>query len=211
MGGARWGRPASTSVHALADVAQRLFLDKGFEQVSVDDIASAAGISRRTFFRYFPAKADVLWVESPAELERLREALQTSSTGNGEDYKEVLIRAVLAALQFPPERREWALHRAQLVFDIPAVQAHTAVRQDAWRTAITEFVARRTGHPVDTLFPVAVGHATAAGVQAALRYWVAHPDEEPAEVLRRTLELVVPAAPPTEETRTGRTRQPEAP
>ncbi|MEE2035338.1 acyl-CoA-like ligand-binding transcription factor [Rhodococcus chondri] len=142
-----------------------------------------------------------MWVESSAEPERLHQALQTGTVGD-EDYKVLLIRAVLAALRFPPERREWALHRAQLVFDVPAVQAHTAVRQEAWRAAITEFVARRTGYPDDTLFPVAVGHASTAAVQAALRYWIAHPGEEPADVLGRMLELALPTVPPSEDTGT---------
>src|SRR5262244_3961523 len=44
--------------------ALRLFADKGYEQTTVDDIAEAAAMSPRTFFRYFPAKEDVvLWDE----------------------------------------------------------------------------------------------------------------------------------------------------
>ena len=66
--GDRGGRPAVTSAHELAAVAQRLFIAHGFDETSVDDIATAAGISRRTFFRYFSTKADVCFADSPAEL-----------------------------------------------------------------------------------------------------------------------------------------------
>lgn len=78
-------------------------------------------MSRRTFFRYFATKADVLRVESPAELGRLCQHLGAARAG--EPYRAVVERAVLAALHFPPEHHEWALHRAQLVLAVPTVQA----------------------------------------------------------------------------------------
>ncbi|MEE2059112.1 acyl-CoA-like ligand-binding transcription factor [Rhodococcus artemisiae] len=190
--GARWGRPAATSAPELAAVAQTLFLQRGFDEVTVDDIAAAAGISRRTFFRYFPTKADVLWVESSAELAQLHDGLE-SSTGRSEPCRDSLIRAVIAALEFPPEQREWALHRAQLVLDVPAVQTHTTMRMNAWRTEVTDYVARSTGSSCDDLVPLTVGHATVSAVQAAHRYWVTHPDEELAAVLEQTLEITLPA------------------
>jgi AcrR family transcriptional regulator len=45
----------------LAEAAAELFLEQGYHQTSVDDIAHRAGVSRATFFNYFPAKADVLF------------------------------------------------------------------------------------------------------------------------------------------------------
>jgi len=47
----------------LAEAASDLFLERGYHHTSVDDIASRAGVSRATFFNYFPAKADVLFWE----------------------------------------------------------------------------------------------------------------------------------------------------
>ena len=76
--GDRGGRPAITSAHELAAVAQRLFVAHGFDETSVEDIATAAGISRRTFFRYFSAKADVCFADSPTELVRLQQALSAA-------------------------------------------------------------------------------------------------------------------------------------
>ncbi|MEU0335728.1 helix-turn-helix domain-containing protein [Streptomyces sp. NPDC006193] len=44
----------------VSDVAVRLFLERGFEAVSVAEVAAAAGISKPTLFRYFPAKEDLV-------------------------------------------------------------------------------------------------------------------------------------------------------
>jgi len=94
------GRPAVTTARELAAVAQRLFVDRGFEQTSIDDVVAVAGIGRRTFFRYFPTKADVLFVESPHDVQRLRDCL--AEAADGEPYEAVIRRAVVRALDFRP-------------------------------------------------------------------------------------------------------------
>lgn len=186
----RGGRPATTSAHELADVAQELFLERGFENVSVDDIAATAGVSRRTFFRYFSTKADVLWVESPAELARFRELLAAAS--ESEPYREVLCRSVVEALHHPPDQRRWALHRAELVLTMPAVQEKAAARHAEWRRLTTEFVARRRGSAEDALEAIAAGHAVLAATLGAHEYWLSHPDQDLRDVLLRFLRLLVP-------------------
>lgn len=189
----RGGRPAVTTAHELAAVAQRLFVERGFPRTSVEDIAAAAGIGRRTFFRYFPTKADVLFVESDAELRRLQAHL--AAGGRAEPYEDVLARSVLAALRFPPEEREWARQRAQLLLTVPAVQAHAMSRYAAWRTAAAEYAGRRCGQPADALFPVAVGQAVLSATLAAHEYWLAHADSDLFDVLARVLALLLPPAP----------------
>src|SRR6478735_4898687 len=60
---------------AIRDAAFRLFAEQGFEATTVDDIARAADVSPRTFFRYFPTKDDVVFADHPERIERLRQAL----------------------------------------------------------------------------------------------------------------------------------------
>ena len=189
--GDRGGRPSVTTPHELAKVAQRLFVETGFETTSVDDIARAAGIGRRTFFRYFPTKADALFVDSPAEIDRLRVRLEAGRAG--EPYREVLTRAVVESLAFPPEDREWALQRARLILTEPSLLAQAAVVFARWRSLAADFTRRFVRD--DEFFARAVGHAVLAATLAAHEEWIAHPEGELADALTGMLDLVLPPEP----------------
>ncbi len=72
------GRPKVSSVETLSEAAIELFLEVGFERVSIDDIAGRAGVSRGTFFTYFPGgKSDALWCRVRPTLD----AVQPSQDG----------------------------------------------------------------------------------------------------------------------------------
>jgi AcrR family transcriptional regulator len=69
---ARVGRRRSTTQDHITDVALGLFASQGFDEVSVDDVAQAAGIARRTLFRYYPSKNAIPWGDFDAHLEHMR-------------------------------------------------------------------------------------------------------------------------------------------
>ena len=73
-GGAARGRRPSTSREDVARAALDLFNRQGYDQTTVDQIATAVGVSRRTFFRYYESKRDVVWGEFDAELVRLHDS-----------------------------------------------------------------------------------------------------------------------------------------
>jgi AcrR family transcriptional regulator len=191
ISGDRGGRPAVTTVHQLSVLAQRLFVDRGFERTSIEDIAKAAGISRRTFFRYFSSKADVLFAESAVDLARLREGLGQGRPGD--PYRAVVTRAVVSALAFPPEDREWAWQRAQLILTVPALQARAAMVFADWRHAASEYAQTRPGS--DDVFALAVGHAVLAATLAGHEHWIARPATDLGDVLARMLDLLLPPEP----------------
>ena len=190
----RGGRPAATSAHELAAAAQKLFIEHGFEQTSVEDIAKAVGVSRRTFFRYFATKADVLWVESDTEFARLT-AFLAADDGTAAP-RDVIEAAIVSALAFRPEDEEWARHRAQLVLTVPAVQSYASVLYRQWREAVADFIRRRGLWRSDELFAIAFAHSTTAAIMTGHEYWVSHPETALPQCLRSSIQLLVPSGPP---------------
>src|ERR1700722_17694357 len=91
----RRGRPPGTSQRALELIALRLFTEQGLENTTIEQISAEAGVSKRTFFRYFGSKASVLWSEFDAEVDTIRAAL--AGVPAGMPMMDGLRRAVAAA------------------------------------------------------------------------------------------------------------------
>jgi AcrR family transcriptional regulator len=66
------GRPPATSHAEIEAAAFALFAQKGFDATTMEDIATAVGVGRRTLFRYFPSKNDIPWGQFDDSLEHLR-------------------------------------------------------------------------------------------------------------------------------------------
>jgi len=79
---------------ALADTAFRLFANRGFDRVTVADVAEAAGVSEKTAFNYFPTKEDLFFDEVPERQAALVEAV--TGRGVGESVPHALRRLQLA-------------------------------------------------------------------------------------------------------------------
>jgi AcrR family transcriptional regulator len=105
----------------LAQAALELYVERGYEQTTVAEIANRAGLTERTFFRYFADKREVLFSGSSA----LQELLVSSVGGAPEsmspiDATAVGLDAIGARLQ---ERREYSLQRQA------AIVANTELRE----------------------------------------------------------------------------------
>lgn len=181
-------RPATTAVE-LSHVAIRLFRDRGFEATTVDDIAAAAGIGRRTFFRYFRSKNDVPWGDFDQRLAGLREFLR------GQPRTVPLARALRAAvLEFnrvPPEEVPWHRERMRLLLYVPALQAHSILRYAAWRDAIARFAAERLGVRADDHPPQALAWALLGVVISAYEQWLRCDDADLAGLLNKSLDMLL--------------------
>lgn len=177
MGAARSrGRPRGTSARALELIALRLFTEQGFEETTVDQIAAAAGVSRRTFFRYFDTKTDVLWHSFDAEVARIRGLL--NETPGHLTIMDAVRRAVLAANRYRAEDVPELRTRMSLLSSVPELVASAAIHYDAWERAVVDFVARRSGQPAGSLYPLAVGRAVLATCRAGYDRWAARADAD---------------------------------
>jgi mycofactocin system transcriptional regulator len=164
------GRRRATSRAELEHAAFALFAAHGFDATTVDDIAAAAGIGRRTFFRYFPSKNDVPWGAFEDELDRMRVRLKACPP------EVPLMDAIRLALidfnRVAPDQVPLHRRRMELILRVPTLLAHSTLRFTAWRAVVAEFVAERTGRRPDDLAPQAIAHAVLGVSVAAYEHWL---------------------------------------
>jgi AcrR family transcriptional regulator len=151
--------------------ALRLFAAKGYDQTTVDDIAHAAAMSPRTFFRYFPTKEDVLlWDEYDER--PLQELLQTRP---GEDPFTQLILMVRTMMEeLYHKDRELLLARIRLSFTVPEVRARFLNEQITMIGPYFEEIARIVGAPPDDLRLQVTLAALYAAMLVAVERWQRH-------------------------------------
>jgi mycofactocin system transcriptional regulator len=163
------GRPASTSRQDVARAALDLFARQGYDATTVDEIAAAVGISRRTFFRYYESKPDVVWGEFDAELVRLRDRLAEARAS--EPMMDVLRRSVIATNRFGAGELDELRIRMVLISTVPTLVAHSAVRYEEWCDVVATFAASRLGGAPDDLAPQTVARASLGAAMAAFASW----------------------------------------
>lgn len=171
-----WSRPSlreRNHQRTRAEIAQHalaLFAADGFDDVTVDHIAASAGISRRTFFRYFDTKEDALLPGDASRLQRLEEALRARPPS--EEPFDAVRGAVLDLAQDYETSNEEFLQQARLVLATPSVHARSLRHQAEREAVIRVFVAERTGHPETSLLPQLLAAGCMAGLRAALATWL---------------------------------------
>jgi TetR/AcrR family transcriptional regulator, regulator of mycofactocin system len=175
-GTGRRGRPPGTSARELELISLRLFTRYGFEDTTVERIAAAAGVSKRTFFRYFESKADVLWHAFDGEVRSLRAAL--TAVPPDVPLMAGIRAAVVGVNRYRAEDVPELRTRMSLIGSVPALQASAAQHYDAWERAVSEFAAARLGEPADALYPLAIGRATLAVCRAAYDRWIDRADAD---------------------------------
>lgn len=176
------GRPAATTRGRLSSIAIELFTTRGFDETSVDDIAGAAGIARRTLFRYYPSKNSIPWGEFDEHLEGLRELLRASPT---DDPLGVTLQDALIAFNTVPEsERDEHRQRMSLLLGIPALQAHSMIMYADWRHVIAEHCAARLGVDINSHLPQTIAWLTLGTALAAYDQWLLHEDADLTELIR---------------------------
>jgi TetR/AcrR family transcriptional regulator, regulator of mycofactocin system len=178
----RSGRPPSTSPQEVARAAFELFARDGFEATTVEAIAAAAHTSRRTVFRYFASKNDIVWGEFDWVLQRLRDDL--AATSPDEPLLEALGRAVVASNHYEVGQLPELRLRMTLITTVPALQAHSMLRYREWRQVVADWVALRLDLAESDLVPQVLAFAALGTAMAAFVSWV----NDPGADLERNLE-----------------------
>ena len=151
-------------------VAIELFAERGFDAVTVDEIAAAANISRRTFFRYYPSKEDVVVSVGDIQLALLKEGL--ASRPRDEPVLTAIRNTFIEmATRFEMGRDEY-IKRWEIVTASPTLAARAYGAQWEWDETLTEFVGGRLGLNTDhDLRPRLIGSTIMAALRAAIAAW----------------------------------------
>jgi AcrR family transcriptional regulator len=185
--------------HALGFAAMRLAIERGLENVVVEDIAAAAGVSARTFNNYFSSKYEAICSLS---MDRGRMAgLALRRRPADEPLTDAITEAVLgpygAAEQVPD--REW-IEGLRLVTQSPVLQGEYLRTLHATQQALAEAIADRIGTDLRTdMFPALLAGAVTASVQVAMEYWLrADPPTALAPLVRHALDQLASPRPAAE-------------
>jgi len=150
--------------------ALELFTLRGFDAVTADEVADAAGISRRTFFRYHPTKADAVWGDFDRHVARLDRLLRDA--GDSGPVLATICSAYANVNDYGPEDLPVLRQRMRLILTEPALQAHSQLRYAEIDRVVAEYVADRIGGAPTDLLPRLVAASTRAAAMTAFAVWL---------------------------------------
>jgi AcrR family transcriptional regulator len=160
----------------LARVAVALWSERGFDGVTVDDISAAAGMSGRTFFRYFATKEEVVLHYVQLLNERLLRALDAQP--DTEDAVSALHNAYVATSRVDPRDRERTLEIGRVLESAPSLWAAVNGAPTGEADELVGRVARRMGSDPSERTPRVIVAAMSAVAASEWRAWVADGDLE---------------------------------
>ncbi len=161
----------TTVRHDLSTAAIDLFLANGYLRTTVDDIAGAAGVARRTFFRYFRSKEDAVFPDHDACLARVEEHLSRI-----EPTRPPLVAAGEAAhlvLAMFAGDAQASVRRYQVIREVEPLRERELIATSRYQRAFTDYLHRRLpGRKTERLLHELAGTAVVAAHNYVLRQWL---------------------------------------
>jgi AcrR family transcriptional regulator len=170
-GGLRERKKLATK-QALALTAMQLAVQRGLENVRVEDITDAVNVSRRTFTNYFSCKEEAIASLNAARFTQAVEALRGRPAGEplADSLAEVFAAEHEAAAEFGPER----IAQIRTMMTAPALQGEALKTMVQAEGPLAKVIAERTGaDPQSDLRPHVLAAAVMAAVRAANEHWIA--------------------------------------
>ncbi|CRK61691.1 Transcriptional regulator, TetR family [Alloactinosynnema sp. L-07] len=189
--GRLWDRTRMRVREEVVDAALALFVDHGFEETTVDQVVATAGISRRSFFRYFGTKEDIVFGDLAEQGPVILDALRARP--DDEPIWDALQHAFTAlSARITPER---GLAIARLVAASPALRAAHLDKHLRWQEHLAPEVERRIGPATDPpgLRGQAIVATALACLDAATTIWVAGGGDGGIEELQRLCDRALAA------------------
>jgi len=154
----------------IADAALRLFVERGFDETTVDDVVAAVGVSRRSFFRYFRSKEDVVL----GFLDDVGVAICAGLAARPvEEPPWVALRRALDEVIVAYDGdANWILALHRLIYETPSLRARHLDKQDRWHRLLTAELAARAGvDPDKDLGPRVLASTAMAALDVAISAW----------------------------------------
>ena len=172
------GRPRSIEPQEVAVVALQLFEQEGYEGVTMEQIAEKASVSRRTLFRLFPSKVDLLWGGAEEILDVVKERVKALPSGKMtlKEFVYDLLMPALGRLD-EPWLASLARRRLRLIMASPALLDHAALHE--MRLFLADLIRSRVS---PQKAPPELLAGSIASVAFAAILWWAQLDESPMSV-----------------------------
>ena len=158
---------------ALAEAALRLALEKGADNVTVEEIAEAADVSVRTFFNYFQHKEHAILGRNPEHLER---ALERMRTAPAEESPLTTLWHVVSEVLADLEREGELSRRGELIMSSPNLVYQLMMSNFDDERQLTAALAERMGEPATSVRPALVVSTAGAACRVAMGMQKAFPD-----------------------------------
>jgi AcrR family transcriptional regulator len=166
-----WQRSRQAAYAEITRTAMQLFLDQGFEQTTIDQIAATAGISRRSFFRYFGTKEDIVLGDLAKQGEFMRDALEKVPLAvEPWDALRQALHAVDALVIEPGV----TLKIARMMYGTPSLRSRSIEKHLHWQSLILPNIRRRLGLSEDDTSnpaPAAIVASAIACLDVAGELW----------------------------------------
>lgn len=174
----------------LAEAAFGLFMERGFERTTVDDIVARAGVGRRSFFRYFPSKEDAVFPDHERCLADMT-AFLAAAGGEG-DPVDAVCDAARLVLRMYAENPEFSVQRYRLTREVPGLRTYELSVVRRYERTMAGYLERSwTGAPDAALRAEMVAASVVAAHNNGLRSWLRSGGEGDAGAeVDRALELV---------------------
>jgi AcrR family transcriptional regulator len=161
---------------ALAAAAQARFLAGGFERTTVEQIARAAGVSRRTFFRYFESKDDVLAQQAEQTSERLHAELAARPAG--EAPLAAIRNALVPTLEASLRNAEMVRCTIRLLRETNGLRQVVMARNSRLEERVAALMTRRLKAKASDTTPMLLAFLTRALLDTAVNAWYDHETDD---------------------------------
>jgi AcrR family transcriptional regulator len=181
MAMARWEPNAGGR---LREAALELFAERGYEQTTVPEIAERAGLTARTFFRYFADKREVLFSRGDELEVALRQAV--AATPNGAPPMSVVAAVLDAVAQLIGRDRAYSRQRQAVIDATPELQERELIKLARLASVLRDALRERGVPDPEAGLAAETGLAI---LRVAFDRWINQPDERPlADVMREAVD-----------------------